>query len=71
MCERFLHEEHGNSIYPFDAGIIIEPYHLHLKQHTCLHYDHTHLHGCTYVVHLSHLETHDFPWSLPSLFDVG
>ena len=48
-----------------------ENYYLHLQQHILLHYDDTHLHGCTYDVHLSHLETHDFPCSLPSLFDVG
>ena len=36
-----------------------------------LHYDDTHLHGCTNGIHLSHLETHDFPCSFLSLFDVG
>ena len=41
------------------------------QPHTLLHYDYTDLHGCTYDVHLSHLETHDFPYSLPSLFYVG
>ena len=65
------HEEHGNSISPFDDGIIREPYYLHFQQHPCLHYDYTHLHGCTYDVHLSHFETHDFPCSFPSLFEVG
>ena len=36
-----------------------------------LHYDDKHLHGCTYGIHLSHSETHAFPCSLPSQFDVG
>ena len=65
------HEDHGNSISPFDDGIIREPSYLNLQQHPCLHYDYTHLHGCTYDVHLSHLETHDFPCSFPTLFEVG
>ena len=65
------HEEHGHSISPFDDGIIREPSSLHFQQHHFLHYDYTHLHGCTYYVHLSHLETHDFPCSFPSLFEVG
>ena len=65
------HEEHGHSIYPFDDVIIRAPYYLHLQKNPCLHYDYTHLHGCTYDVHLSHLETHDFPCSFPSLFEVG
>ena len=64
------HKEHGNSISPFDGRIIIEPYYLHLHKHPCLHYDYTHLQGCTYDVHLSHLETCDFPFSLHSPFDV-
>ena len=65
------HEEHAHSISPFDDGIIRAPYYLHFQQHSFLHYDDTHLHGCTYGIHLSHLETHDFPCSLPSPFDVG
>ena len=65
------HEEYGIHISPFDDGITIVSYYLHLKQHPLLHYDDTHLHGCTYDVHLSHLETHDFHCSLPSPFDVG
>ena len=46
-------------------------YYLNLQQRPLLHYDDTHIHGCTYDVHLSHLETHDFPCSFPSLFKVG
>ena len=65
------HEEYGLSISPFDDDMIREPYSLQLQQHPLLQYDDTHLHGCTYDVHLSHLETHDFPCSFPSLFDVG
>ena len=47
------------------------PSYSHLQQHPLLHYGDTHLHGCTYDVHLSHLETRDFPCSFPSLFEVG
>ena len=64
------HEEYGISISPFDNAMIIEPYYLHWEQNPFLHYDDTHLHG-SYGIHLSHLETHDFPCSLPSLFDAG
>ena len=65
------HEEHGNSISPFDDGIIREPYYFHFQQHPCLHYDYTHLHGCTYDVHLSHLKTHGFSCSTLGSSDVG
>ena len=53
------HEEYGLSISPFDYDMTREPYYLHLHQHPLLHYDDTHLHGCTYDVHLSHLKTLD------------
>ena len=65
------HEEYGLSISTFDYDMIREPYYLHLKQHPLLHYDYTHIHGCTYDVHLSHLKTHDFPYFLLSPFNVG
>ena len=65
------HEEYGLSISPFDDDMIIEPYYLHFEQNPLLHYDDTHIHGCTYDFHLSHLETDDFPFSFPSPFDVG
>ena len=65
------HEEHGIYISPFDDDMIIEPYYLHFQQHPFLYYDDTHLHGCTYGIHLSHLENHGFLCSFPSLFDVG
>ena len=65
------HEEHGHYISPFDDGIIREPYYLHLQQHPCLHYDYTHLHGCTYDVHLSQLKAHGFSCSTLGSFDVG
>ena len=55
------HEEYENSISPFYDDMIRAPYSLHFQHHHLLHYDDTHLHGCTYVVHLSHLKTHDFP----------
>ena len=65
------HEKYVHYISPFDDGIIRDRSYLHLQHHPCLHYDYTHLHRCTYDVHLSHLETHDFPCSFPSLFEVG
>ena len=65
------HEEYETSIYTFDEAMNIALSSLHLQQHPLLHYDETHLHGCTYDVHLGHLETNDFPCSLPSPFDVG
>ena len=65
------HEEYGIYISPFDYDMIKEPYYLHFQQHPLLHYDDTHIHGCTYDVNLSHFEAHDFPCSLTSPFDVG
>ena len=65
------HEEYETSISPFDDDMIREAYSLHLQQHPFLHYDDTHIHGCTYDVQLSHLETHDFPFSFLSPFDIG
>ena len=64
-------EEYGIPIYPFDDDMTRVTSYLHLQQHPCLHYYYTHLHGCTYDVHLSHLETHDFHCSLLGPFDVG
>ena len=46
------HEEHGHYVSLFYDGIIREPYYLNLHQNPCLRYDYTHLHGCTYDVHL-------------------
>ena len=75
MGERFIfivpHEEYGISISPFDDDMIREPYYLNIHHNYLLHYDDTHIHGCTYGIHLSHLETRDFLCSFPSLFDVG
>ena len=34
-------------------------------------YDDTHLHGCSYDMHLSHLKTHGFSCSTLGSFDVG
>ena len=65
------HEEYGLPISPFDDDMTRVPSYVHLQQHSLLHYDDTHLHGCTYGIHLSHLETHGFPCSLPTPFDVG
>ena len=58
------HEEYGIYISPFDDVMIRDQYYLHLKKNSLLHYDDTHLHGCTYDVHSSHLKTHDFPFPL-------
>ena len=64
-----LHDEYGLHISPFDDEMTIVTSYLHFQKHPLLHYDDTHLLGCIY--HLSHLETHDFPCSFPSPFDVG
>ena len=56
------HEEYVTYIYPFYDDMNREPYYLHFQQHPLLHYDETHLHGCTYYVHLSHF---------PCPYDVG
>ena len=61
------HEEYRIYISPFDDDMIIEPSYLNLQQQPLLHYDDTNIQRCTY----DHLETHDFPCSLPSPFDVG
>ena len=65
------HEEYGIYSSPFDDDMINEPYSLHLQQHPLLHYDDTHLHGCTYDIHLSHLKTHGFSCSTFGSFDIG
>ena len=49
------HEKYTIYISPFDDDIIRAPSSLHLQQHPWLHYDDTHVHGCTYDVHLSDL----------------
>ena len=65
------HEECETYISPNDDDMIRKPYYLHFQQYILLHYYDTRLHGFTYGIHLSHLETRDFPCSLPSPFDVG
>ena len=65
------HEEYGNPRFIFCYDMVGAHYYLHFKQHPCLHYDYTHLHGCTYHVHLSHLKTHGFSCSTLGSFDVG
>ena len=65
------HEEYGTPRLNFYDDMVGAHYYLHFHQNPFLHYDDTHLHGCTYDVHLSHSETHDFPCSFPSLFEVG
>ena len=65
------YEEYETCIDHFDDEIIRESSYLHFQQNPWLHYDDTHLHGCTYDGHLIHLKTHDFPFSLLSPFDVG
>ena len=58
-------------ISSFDDDITREPSYLHFQHYHLLHYDDTHIHGCTYDFHLIHLNTHDFPLSLLSPFYVG
>ena len=65
------HENYETYVSPFHDDMIRAPYSLHFQSYILLHYDDSHLHGCTYGIHLSHLETHDFPFSFPSPFDVG
>ena len=65
------HQEYGTPIFNFYDDMVGAHYYLHFWNHPFLHYDDIHLHGCTYDVHFSHLETHDFACSFPSLFDVG
>ena len=56
---------------PFDDDMIRESYSLNFQNNPLLHYYYTHLYGCTYGIHLSHLETYGFCCSFPSSFDVG
>ena len=65
------HEEYGIYISLFYDDMVGAHYYLNFQLHPFLHYDYTHLHGCTYGIHLSHLETRDFPCPFPSPFDVG
>ena len=65
------HEEYGTSRYNFYDDMVGEHYYSHLQQHPLLHYDDTHLNGCTYDMHLSHLKTHGFSCSRLRSFDVG
>ena len=57
------HEGYGTLRFIFYDDMVGAHYYLHLQHHPLLLYDDTQ-HGCTYDVHLSHLETHDFPCSL-------
>ena len=65
------HEEYGTPRFNFYEDMVGAHYYSHLQQHPLLLYDDAHLHGCTYGIHLSHLETHAFPFSLSSPLDVG
>ena len=66
-----LHEDYGTPRFIFYDDMVGAHSYLNLQHHPLLQYDYIHLHGFTYDVYMSHLETHDFPCSLPSLFDVG
>ena len=45
-------EEYETYISTFDDEIIRAPFYFHFQHHPMLHYDDTHLHGCTYDVYL-------------------
>ena len=65
------HEEYGTPIFTFYDDMVGAHSYSHLKQHHLLLYDDSHLHGCTYDMHLSHLKTHGFSCSTLGSFDVG
>ena len=65
------HEEYETPISPFDDEMTRAHYYLNFQKHPLLHYDDTHLHGCTYDRHLSNLKTHGFSCSTFGSFDVG
>ena len=55
-----LHEEYETPIFSFYDDMVGEHSYPPLQQHPLLLYDESHLHGCTYDMHLSHLKTHGF-----------
>ena len=65
------HEEYGTPRFTFYNDMVGEHYYSHLHKHPLLLYDDSHLHGCTYDMHLSHLKTHGFSCSTLGSFDVG
>ena len=48
------HEEYGTPRLNFYDDMVGAHYYLYFYNHPLLHYDDTHLHGCTYDVDLSH-----------------
>ena len=65
------HEEYGTPRFTFYDEMVGAHSYSNLQQHPLLLYDDTHLHGCTYDRHLSHLKTHGFSCSTLGSFDVG
>ena len=65
------HEEYGTPRFTFYDDMVGAHSYSNLQQHPLLLYDDTHLHGCTYDTHLSHLKTHGFSCSTLGSFDVG
>ena len=65
------HEEHGTPRFTFYDDMVGAHSYSNLQQRAFLLYDYTHLHGCTYDMHLSHLKTHGFSCSTLGSFDVG
>ena len=53
-----------------DDSMMSVPHSLLQHKHPFISFDDSVIHGCIYDVHLSHLKTHDFPYSLLSSFDV-
>ena len=65
------HEEYGAPRFTFYDDMVGPISYSHLQQSPFLIYDDSHVHECTYDMHLSHLKTHGFScWTLGS-FDVG
>ena len=65
------HEEYGTLRFNFYDDMVGENSYSHFQQHPLLLYDDSHLHGCTYDMHFSHLKTHVFSFSTLGSFDVG
>ena len=65
------HEEYRTPRFIFYDDMVGAHYYSHLQQHPLLLYDDAHIHGCSYDMHLIHLETHGFSCSTLGSFDVG
>ena len=65
------HEENGTPRFTFYDDMVGAHSYSNFHQVPLLLYDDTHIHGCTYDMHLSHLKTHGFSCSTLGSFDVG